>query len=221
MTQANKPSWVVRFGALIAGGAILCGGIGVAAVHGNTVSGENARTEAYVQQLRSQLGSTQASTTTAQENVSTEATGMSPARKAKDDETVEAIMKQALTWSSGQQYIDARKALIDRWHLDENSQFLKVFMPGEDAGAWRTDSSGKTYFAYEGANSTLDSFTSAVTNINGTKYSYFAVVGIKTRSVDGKATSTSYSTMSYTVDSDGNVTDLIGWAGSPGHDRTY
>ena len=122
MTQENKPSWVVRFGALIAGGAILCGGIGVAAVHGNTVSAENARTEAYVQQLRSQLGSTQASTTTAQENVSTETTGMSPARKAKDDETVEAIMKQALTWSSGQQYIDARKALIDRWHLDEKDR---------------------------------------------------------------------------------------------------
>lgn len=221
MTQVNKPSWVTRFGALIAGGAILCGGIGVAAVHGNTVSAENARTEAYVQQLRSQLGSTQASTTTAQENVSTETTGMSPARKAKDDETVGAIMKQALTWSTGEQYIAARQALIDRWHLDEHSQFLTVFMPGEDAGAWRKDSSGKIYFAYTDANSTLDSFTSAVTNINGTKYTYFAVVGIKARSVDGKASKISYSTMSYTVDSNGTVTDLIGWAGSPGHDRTY
>lgn len=130
-------------------------------------------------------------------------------------------MKQALTWSTGEQYIAARQALIDRWHLDEHSQFLTVFMPGEDAGVWRKDSSGKIYFAYPDANSTLDSFTSAVTNINGTKYTYFAVVGIKAKSVDGKATRTSYATMSYTVDSDGSVSDITGWAGSPGHDRTY
>ncbi len=50
----------------------------------------------------------------------------------------------------------------------------------------------KTYFAHEGANSSLDSFTTSVTNVDGTKYAYFAVVGIKTTSSDGKATSTPY-----------------------------
>ena len=221
MTQKQKSSFIARFGALIAGGAILCGGIGVATVHGNSVAAENAHTEAYVQQLRSQLSSDQSSTEEQKEAVSSEVTGLSLERKAKDDAAIEAIMKQALTWASGDQYISARKALIERWHLDENSQFLKVFMPGEEAGAWRTDSSGKTYFAYEGANSKLDSFTSAVTDINGMKYSYFAVVGIKTTSSNGKATTTSYATMSYTIDGNGNVTDLTGWAGAPGLDRTY
>lgn len=221
MTQETKKPFIARFGAIIAGGALLIGGVGIAATHSDHVADENARSEAQVQQLQAQLSSLKTSTTDNQEVVSSEATGMSPARKRSDDETVRTIMQQALTWSSGEQYIAARQALIDRWHLDENSQFLTVFMPGEDAGAWRTDSSGKTYFAYEGANSSLDSFTTSVTNVDGTKYTYFAVVGIKTTSSDGKATSTSYSTMSYTLDSDGSISDITGWAGAPGRDRTY
>ena len=222
MAQENKKTPVIaRFGALIAGSAILLGGVGVAATHSDHVADENARNEAQVQQLQSQLASLETSTTNNQEVVSSEATGMSPARKHSDDENMKAIMKQALTWSNGNEYISARQALIDRWHLDETSQFLTVFMPGEDAGAWRTDSSGKTYFAYEGANSSLDSFTTSVTNVDGTKYTYFAVVGITTKSSDGKATSTSYSTMRYTLDSDGSISDITGWAGAPGRDRTY
>lgn len=221
MTQETKKPFIARFGAIIAGGALLIGGVGIAATHSDHVSDENARSEAQVQQLQAQLSSLKTSTTDNQEVVSSEATGMSPARKRSDDETVRTIMQQALTWSSGEQYIAARQALIDRWHLDENSQFLTVFMPGEDAGAWRTDSSGKTYFAYEGANSSLDSFTTSVTNVDGTKYTYFAVVGIKTTSSDGKATNTSYSTMSYTLASDGSISNITGWAGAPGRDRTY
>lgn len=217
----KKQPVIARFGALIAGGAILLGGVGVAATHNDHVADENARTASQVQQLQSQLASLETSTTDHQETVSSEATGMSPARKHSDDEAMKAIMKQALTWKSGDEYISARQALIDRWHLDEGSQFLTVFMPGEEAGAWRADSSGKTYFAYEGANSSLDSFTTSVTNVDGTKYTYFAVVGITTTSSDGKATSTSYSTMSYTLDSDGSISDITGWAGAPGRDRTY
>lgn len=221
MTQETKKPFIARFGALIAGGAILLSGVGVAATHSNHVADENTRSAAQVQQLQSQLASLETSTTNNQEVVSSEATGMSPARKRSDDETMKTIMGQALTWKSGEEYIAARKALIDRWHLDEGSQFLTVFMPGEEAGAWRTDSSGKTYFAYEGANSSLDSFTTSVTNVDGTKYTYFAVVGIKTTSSDGKATNTSYSTMSYTLDSDGSISNITGWAGAPGRDRTY
>lgn len=220
-TQDEKKPLVVRFGALFVGTSVLMGGIGLAVSHHNTVSAADAASAAQVTQLQSQLNDLKTTTSKTQEEVSTEATGMSPARKRSDDEQMTDVMKQALTWSSGEQYINARQALIDRWKLDEGSQFLTVFMPGEDEGAWRTDSAGKTWFAYEGVNSALESFTSSVTDVNGTEYTYFAVVGVKTVSSDGKVSTVVYSTMSYTLDANGAISDITGWAGSPGHDKIY
>lgn len=219
--KKQEPPFIVRSLALFAGGAILLGGIGMTVGHQHQVDTANVASAAQVEQLRSQLNDLSSTTASTQEDVSTQATGMSPARKSSDDETMQAVMKKALTWSSGEEYIQARQDLIDRWKLDEKSQFLTVFMPGEDAGAWRTDSSGTTYFAYEGINSSLDSFTSSVTNVDGTRYTYFAVVGVKTRSSDGMATDVTYSTMSYTLDANGTISDLTGWAGAPGTDTTY
>ena len=60
-----------------------------------------------------------------------------------------------------------------------------------------------------------------MTNVDGTRYTYFAVVGVKTRSNDGKATDTTYSTMSYTLDGEGTISDLTGWAGAPGTETIY
>lgn len=219
--DAQKKPWIIRFGVLLVGASVCMGGIGVAAYRYNEVSAADAASAAQVEQLHTQLNELKTMTGKSQEDVSVEATGMSPARKRSDDERMTDIMKQALTWSTGEQYIEARNALIERWKLDEGSQFLTVFMPGEDAGAWRTDSSGKTWFAYEGINSALESFTSSVTNVDGTNYTYFAVVGVKTVSSDGKASTVTYSTMSYTLDANGTVSGITGWAGSPGHDRTY
>lgn len=216
----QRPLWF-RLLAPIAGAAVLIGGVSMYGVQSAKVEQANAAGEAEVSQLKRAISEAKNEGISAEEEITSAATGMSVARKSKDDKVMKEIMTEALGWESGEQYMDARESLIERWDLDENSQFLQVFMPGEESGAWRKDPSGKIYFAYDDIISSLGSFQTSVTNIDGDKYSYFAVVGMNSKSKTGKTTSTSYATMSYTVDSQGKVSDLTGWASNGAEPTTY
>lgn len=200
---------------------VMTGALGLALSRYSEAKTVERREAAQVDGLHQELARNQAQAVSTQKKVNNEVLGLNQERKAKDDKSVESVMSEALTWSSGEEYMSARRRLVNKWGLTEDSQLLSVFLPGEEQGAWAVDGSGKRWFAYTGVNSSLDSFSTTVTRIDGTSYTYLAVLGVRTLSTDTQADSVSYSVMSYTVDGSGTVSNVTAWAGSPGLDRTY
>lgn len=126
--------------------------------------------------------------------------GVSLTHKQDDDAVVREMMETALTWDGLREYMRSRDQLIERYGFDEDSEFMTVFMPGEDQGVMRTAPSGKTHSAFdEDLSSRFDSMTSYVTSVRGDVYSYFTVVTMRVSSDSGKASARSYATMQYDV----------------------
>lgn len=134
-------------------------------------------------------------------------------RQGVDDAVINDLMRTAVTWSSGREYMQAREDVLRRFGLDEGSPFMVQYMPGEEQGAFRTDPQGNVHFAFPDANSRLVSLESTLVEIDGPRWSYFAVVRTATSSAGG-AEVTSWSTMTYTIDEEGNVLDVMAYPGN-------
>lgn len=134
--------------------------------------------------------------------------GMDTERKASDDELVTELMETALTWKGMSAYLEARETVMRKYRFDEDSQFMKMFMPGEREGVVRTDPRGVKHYAYDkDISNSFESLETYVTEVDGDIYSYVAVVTMRTNSESGAASATSVSLLSYDV-LDGRVTNM-------------
>lgn len=134
--------------------------------------------------------------------------GMDTEHKAVDDAVVREFLTMALTWDSVRDYLDVREQVMRVYDLDEESQFMSVFMPGEMAGIARTDPTGEVHYAYdEDLSNRFSSLESVVTRINGAEYSYVSTVTMKSKRSGGEAETTSTSRLAYDV-IDGKIRNL-------------
>lgn len=139
--------------------------------------------------------------------VAKDAYGLDLDRKATDDKIFQKFISSATTWKSGKDYVAARKELMRKYKLTEESSFMNVFMPKK--GVYREDDDGKLYFTGDFANSKFVSLSSSVIGISPNEYNYFAIVttstnlkGVGSHSSEGK------SVVTYTVDKDGNISNI-------------
>lgn len=134
------------------------------------------------------------------EQVAEATAGMQTEHKLADDEVMIELMRTALTWNGLSEYLSLRDQVMENYGFAEDSQFMTVFMPGEESGAARTAPSGKTYSSFDTEmSSSFDSLRSYVTGVNSDVYSYFTVVQMRVKSSSGSTSSAGQVVMTYEV----------------------
>ncbi|UKA48120.1 hypothetical protein LFT48_11620 [Arthrobacter sp. FW305-123] len=104
--------------------------------------------------------------------------GVSQSRIHDDTQIVDRLVKTAFTWDSGQAYEAARRDLKERYHLSEDEQFLKQFMP---PARFNEDASGKRYYYIDtqGLNSAVNADADLeVVKVTADEYTYAVQVEV-------------------------------------------
>lgn len=171
--------------------------------------------------LESELSTVKTERDSSRADVLRQATGgVDAAHRDSDDALIRDLLDTALTWDGVSEYLNAREQVKERFGLDDNSQFMQVFMPGEMAGVARTDASGQTHYAVDAdISNSFDSMDSTIIAVNGDVYSYITLVGMRTASEDGQTTVLSHSLLRYDV-VDGRVANLVAETVPAGVSRT-
>lgn len=143
--------------------------------------------------------------------------GVSRDRLTRDGETIDQFLDLAFTWDSGSTYQTARDALIDRYDLAEDSEFLTSFMP---PSRFNEDSSGKRYYYIDtaGLNSTVGTDADIeVVDVKADEYTYAVRVdvtvsadGVDQTKKAGEVTADRRMLLFVTIDEQGDLSDLSG-----------
>ena len=141
------------------------------------------------------------------------AVGLNAERVKKDKEFAGKFMEKVMTWDSWEGYENLRKEIMKEYKLDENSNFMKVFMPKV---ANNKDKEGNNYNQIDtnGLNLKFKSMELYNIGISGGKYSYIAFVEWQTKNKDMDTYGNDTSLFAFTIDSDGNLTDLNAYTGA-------
>jgi len=203
----TKKNWIFP----AAAGALL---VVTATVSGITAAGQAEILEAQdaqVASINAKTDDARAAAAAVDDEVALQGTGASAERVASDRDIVVEIAKRALTWDDDATYRDARASTMRSYGLTEDSTFMTSFLP--DAPVNR-DSQGNEYPYIDaaGLNSTVGDTVVKVLDVDGLDYSYLALVDVQASSSDGLATASSVATIFVTIDGDGAVSDLTGYA---------
>lgn len=147
-----------------------------------------------------------------QKQLTKDVSGADLDRKAADDKIITDLMKTATTWKTGAEYNAAREDVIRQYKIPADSEFMTTFLPEQKCSV---DSTGKKYCPLDYAMKTTSSSGSISTSVIGIesgKYTYFARAQVLTPSVDGSVTLSRTVPLSYSIDGQGNITDLTAYA---------
>jgi hypothetical protein len=128
--------------------------------------------------LQSQLASVGTAKSEQVEQDAMQSLGVSQSRIHDDTQIVDRLVKTAFTWDSGQAYEAARRDLKERYHLSEDEQFLKQFMP---PARFNEDASGKRYYYIDtqGLNSAVNADADLeVVKVTADEYTYAVQVEV-------------------------------------------
>lgn len=126
--------------------------------------------------------------------------GIDEEHRKKDEEVARQLFRDALTWDGIPSYLEARDKVKRVYHLDDTSDFMTVFMPGEMQGVVRKAPSGKVYYSNdENLKSTFDTMNTVVTGVNGDVYSYWAEVKARVESDNGRTSKPMSSVVTFDV----------------------
>lgn len=145
--------------------------------------------------------------------ISEDVLGVDPARVEDDEQVLREMLNTALTWDSHESYEQARQKVMDDYGLGSDDSFVESFLPSAPS---TTDSSGTvhSYIDASGLNSKLGSFETQVLDVKGTTYEYFLLVTVRSASADGQSMAAMTSPVYASVDADGNIVSLRGYAAS-------
>lgn len=137
--------------------------------------------------------------------------GISEKRVAADTEVINEFVKKVASWSSGTEYTEARESVMRRYNLGEDSQFMTDYF---QEPVYNTDSSGQRFYLVdaEGLNSHPGSIEVKALGVMGTEYRYMVLANINSSSNDGKASAARTSVIYLTLDSEGVMSDVSGYA---------
>lgn len=143
--------------------------------------------------------------------VADDVVGTNVHRLAADEDLIAEVLGTALTWQSHAEYEAARTKMTNVHEVPENSTFMTEFLPSAPMNVER---GGEEHSLIDllGLDSRVNSFQTDLISIQGTEYSYLAVVDVRTTSDDGEASALSTATVLLTTDGDGGVADLEGYA---------
>lgn len=134
--------------------------------------------------------------------------GLDTSRVATDDRIATEIIKTATTWSDADSYNAARTKLRDDYKFTDDSQMLSAFMPEvKDAPLGQDGKMINTINAY-GLNMTYVKMHSYVVGVNNGVYSYFTVVDVLSKDVQGHSGEGTIIFM-YDVDANGTVSNMV------------
>lgn len=180
-------------------------------VASNTQHIEVVTQEQEIAELDAQMQAELATAKAEQQSVVDDALGTNAQRVATDTEVIRQFMKTVTTWETGEEYTEARESVVRRYKLDESSQFMRVYF---QEPIFNTDSSGNKFYVVdtEGLNSSLSSIDVKVLGVSGTEYKYMVLADIGSSSNDGKAGANKTSVIYLTLDGEGLMTDVSGFA---------
>lgn len=146
-----------------------------------------------------------------QQGVMDEVSGTDGERIVADTAIITDFLRTVATWNSGADYTAAREKLERRYKLPADGQFMTVFFP---VPVYNTDTSGKTFYFIDemGLNSTLGEIDVKSLGVKGTAYSYMVTADIRSSSKDNKTSAGNSSIIFITVDGDGVISDVKGFA---------
>lgn len=172
---------------------------------------ETARQEQEIADLDARMQSALSTEKAEQQAVVDASLGTNAQRIAADTVLIQEFIRMVSTWETGDEYTTARDSVIRRYKLDEGSQFLTDYFQGP---VFNTDSSGEKFYVIdaEGLNSHLSSVDVKVLGVAGTEYRYMVMAEISSSSNDGKASASRVSVINLTLDGEGVMTDLSGYA---------
>lgn len=190
----------------------LAGTMGVVALttHAGLDAGADAR-ETEQKQVAAQLLEAGTAASELRDEVAAEASGADVARLAEDRVAIGQLLDAALTWSSHAEYVEARESTMRVGGLAEDSSLMQAFLPPAPVN---TDADGNEYPYIDaaGLNSRVGSFHPRLLSVAGTEYSYLVLVNVQSTSTDGNATATRAATVLVTVDDQGALSDVRGYA---------
>lgn len=143
------------------------------------------------------------------------ALGTSAQRISSDTAVIRDFVKTVATWRTGEEYAAARESVIRKYKLKEDSQFLKTYF---QEPVFNTDSSGNRiyYVDTQGLNSSLTSMEVVPLGVSGTEYRYMVLADLGSSSNDGKASADKTSVIYLTMDGEGAMTNVSGFASVSG-----
>ncbi|ERI35433.1 hypothetical protein M707_21710 [Arthrobacter sp. AK-YN10] len=177
-TAAPGPGFMRR-NALVAGVAVLL--VTAVTVTGLTWGSQRSALDQQQQTisgLQGQLASVGTAKSERVEQDVMQSLGVSHSRIHDDMQVVDRLVKTAFTWDSGQAYEAARRDLKERYHLSEDEQFLKQFMP---PARFNEDASGKRYYYIDthGLNSAVNADADLeVVKVTADEYTYAVQVEV-------------------------------------------
>jgi hypothetical protein len=181
------------------------GGV-MASQHHAHVDGQQAR----LHQLEVKTDAARGATNAIQTDGSL-ADGARASRVAADTKVVDALANRALTWNNDASYRQARSSTMRIYGLAESSVFMKSFLPPAPVNR---DSKGNVYPYIDaaGLNSSVGDTTVKLLGVNGTAYSYMALVDVQSESSDNLGTAVNVATIFVTIDDAGKVSNVSGYA---------
>jgi hypothetical protein len=171
-TAAPEPGFMRR-NALVVGVAVLL--VTAVTVTGLTWGSQRSALDQQQQTitgLQGQLASVGTAKSEQVEQDVMQSLGVSQSRIHDDTQIVDRLVKTAFTWDSGQAYEAARRDLKERYHLSEDEQFLKQFMP---PARFNEDAAGKRYYYIDtqGLNSAVNADADLeVVKVTADEYTY-------------------------------------------------
>ena len=136
--------------------------------------------------------------------------GIELSRKEKDDRLAAEFVKYATEWDSYESYAASRAAFKEKYpYIDDESYFLKVFFPPEEAMILRDASNTVVSNAFDnGLNIHFDALESHILSASKDgHYKYFATVMCHS-DVSSRKRSTSHMICFYTLDKYGVFSDV-------------
>lgn len=179
-----------------------------------TAAGQQAESvsqQRHLTELNDQMEAKLAAAKAKQQTVVDDALGTNARRVTADTAMIRDFVRTVATWKSGAEYVAARESVMRRYKLSPDSQFMKVYFQEPVSNR---DSSGKTFYAVDadGLNSSMSLVDVRVLGVSGTAYSYLVLADISASSNDGKASATRTSAIYLTLDGEGAMSAVSGYA---------
>ena len=170
-----------------------------------------AEQQREIADLDAQMQTKLAAAKTKQQSVVDNALGTNARRLTADTALIREFVSTTATWKNGAEYAAARESVMRRYKLATDSQFMRVYF---QEPASNRDSSGKTFYAVDadGLNSNLSTVDVKVLGVSGTAYRYMVLADIASSSNDGKASATRTSVIYLTLDGEGAMSEVSGYA---------
>lgn len=126
-------------------------------------------------------------------------TGIDVERKYTDDEIAKTFAEKIMTWGNYDEYVQMRKDIMAEYNISGSSMFMMNFLPSRPQG-YTPDVNVSSHF------DTIDTVCYSINEETGV-YSYMAEVRCVTSGELG-GSATVLSVFMYSIDADGNISNL-------------